>query len=67
MDNPYGIFFLFCMVMVLFCENFLKLRATITFTLNIEKFGVELNKIINERITLYYKTAKTISTFGHNA
>ena len=55
------------MVMVLFCENFLKLRAAITFTLNIEKFGVELIKTINERITLYYETAKTISTFGHNA
>ena len=53
------------MVMVLFCENFLKLRATITFTLNIEKFGIELNKTINEKITLYYETAKTISTFGH--
>ena len=53
--------------MVLFCENFLKLRATISFTLNIEKFGVELNKTTNERITLYYETAKTISTFGHNA
>ena len=55
------------MVMVLFCENFLKLRATITFTLNIEEFGIKLNKTINERITLYYETAKTISTFGHNA
>lgn len=36
-----------------------------TFTLIIEKS--ELNKIINERITLCYETAKTISTFGHNA